>query len=491
MLRFIAIILETKRRMIMKFFQKGKWLRIVICALLVLAVISGFWGTFKPMPQGTNYRSPEYRTDDIAFLYDLTYEKNGTRLSEQTIFENIYEIIDDAQEYIICDMFLFNDLYDKQEGVEYISLASDLTDRLIAKKQSNEKIKIVFITDPINTVYGAYETEHMKRLSDAGVNVVVTDLRKLRDSNPIYSAFDRILLRFINTSAFPAYLPNVFASSGSNVRLENYLSLLNFKANHRKTISTEKETLITSANPHDPSSLHSNAAFRISGNFAAEVANSEKNVASLSGADIDLTVRKGNAGQGQYGVTLLTERKIKEELLSQINSLKNGDRLDIHMFFFSDRQVVKSIKKAVKRGADVHLVLDATKDAFGIERNGIPNRQVANELAKAGVNVRWYKTQGEQFSTKMAVFTKGNEISMVGGATNFTRRNLNNLNLEASLLITASKSSELGTDIVQYIEKLNKNIDGIYTVDFEEHREKSWLKWVLYWIQEKTGMSTF
>ena len=50
------------------------------------------------------------------------------------------------------------------------------------------------------------------------------------------------------------------------------------------------------------------------------------------------------------------------------------------MFYLSERQIVKALITAKERGVNVRVLLDPNKDAFGREKNGIPNRQVASEL---------------------------------------------------------------------------------------------------------------
>jgi len=93
--------------------------------------------------------------------------------------------------------------------------------------------------------------------------VVVTDLRKLRDSSAVYSSFWRSLAKpFGNASA--STLPNPVGSGRVSIR--TYLDLINFKANHRKIlIANRGDTyvgFVSSANPHDGSSAHRNAAIR-------------------------------------------------------------------------------------------------------------------------------------------------------------------------------------------------------------------------------------
>ena len=55
---------------------------------------------------------------------------------------------------------------------------------LIARKQAQPAISILLITDPINEVYGGARSPLLDELRRAGIDVVVTDLEKLRDSNP-------------------------------------------------------------------------------------------------------------------------------------------------------------------------------------------------------------------------------------------------------------------------------------------------------------------
>ena len=50
------------------------------------------------------------------------------------------------------------------------------------------------------------------------------------------------------------------------------------------------------------------------------------------------------------------------------------------MFYLSERKIISAIKKAHSRKVKVRLLLDPNKDAFGREKNGIPNRSVAYEL---------------------------------------------------------------------------------------------------------------
>ena len=138
------------------------------------------------------------------------------------------------------------------------------------------------------------------------------------------------------------------------------------------------------------------------------------------------------------------------------------------------------------------MILDPNKDAFGIEKNGIPNRQVASELMKEdNIEVRWYDTNGEQYHSKFLMVDYGNETILIGGSANFTRRNLHDYNLESNLHIKMPATHDLSQEVHSYFDRLWTNEDGIYTVQFEQYEDQTLWKKVMYRVQEWTGLSTF
>lgn len=182
------------------------------------------------------------------------------------------------------------------------------------------------------------------------------------------------------------------------------------------------------------------------------------------------------------------------------------------MFYLSGRRVIGAIKSAVRRGVWVRLLLDPNKDAFGIEKNGIPNRQVAREFMAmeeagvweagmggggtgggrtggGGIEVRWYDTDGEQFHTKLLAFHTARGTTLLGGSANLTRRNLGDYNLEANLLVRGS--SALGAQVADYFERLWSNRDGLFSSPYEAYSDDSWVKRFMYRVQEFAGLSSF
>ena len=128
--------------------------------------------TLKPLPMGISFAGREHSVEAIRFLKDLTFtDVHGQRHSEQEVFDAVGEMIDRAKTFVLIDMFLFNP-YLGEADMPLRKLSSELTERLIEKKSSSPEIEIVFITDPINTLYGGLEPRHLVQLEEAGIRIV-------------------------------------------------------------------------------------------------------------------------------------------------------------------------------------------------------------------------------------------------------------------------------------------------------------------------------
>ena len=271
---------EPRRR-----FRK-RW---IAWALLGLWAGVGVWNTTKPMPAGTNVSTAaRVSAADVQFLYDLTRAPpQGELLYEQRIFDEVFRIVDEARSFIVADFFLLNE-HMGAAGAAHRALSRELVEHLIARKQAVPSLSVLLLTDPINDVYGGAPSPALAELRKAGIEVVVTDLESLRDSNPLYSSIWRMLLQWWGNAPSGGGMSNPFNSDGSEITLRSWLALLNFKANHRKLVVADREdgnlvALVTSANPHDASSAHSNVALRFTGALAGDLVASEMAVARFSG----------------------------------------------------------------------------------------------------------------------------------------------------------------------------------------------------------------
>jgi phosphatidylserine/phosphatidylglycerophosphate/cardiolipin synthase-like enzyme len=479
--------------------------RYVWIALLLAWFGVGAWGTLRPLPPGTNVHSETVAVDpaQLEFLADLTYvAADGVRRSEQEIFDAVFALIDAAEHFIVADFFLLNESMGAAKDA-LRPLSSELVERLLARKAAKPDLRVLLITDPVNEIYGGARLELFDRLRDGGIEVVTTDLTRLRDSNPAYSALWRMFIQWWGNSARGGVLANPFGAPPPSVSLRSWLALLNFKANHRKVIVADRadgqvQAIVTSANPHDASSAHSNVALRFEGPLAVQVARNELAVAQFSGWQgtwsVPAEAATNNSPAAGVQLTVLTEAAIREHLLQAIAGTDAGDRIQIAMFYLADRSIVRSLLRAADRGVQVQLVLDPNKDAFGRQKDGVPNRPVAHELvtrSQQRIEVRWYATTGEQFHTKLTLITHGGRLIASLGSANLTRRNLGNYNLEANAAIELPVGAPLAQEMLQYFERLWSNDGGQYTLPFDAYDDPSRLRYWRYRLMEATGLSTF
>lgn len=486
-------------RIFQRIHQKLNWSRrryvSVMVSLLALGYLSSaIYHTYKPLPEGLDFTG-KLRHAEVEFIADQTYiDVQGKQQQEHHIFDQMLKMIDEAQTTIVLDMFLFNKEVG-ESGVVHRTLAQQLTDTLILKRRVQPNIEIKVITDPINSVYGGVAPEHYRQLRAAGIDVIETDLTPLRASNPLWSGIWYICCQDAGNNPEKGWLPNPFGQE--KITLRSYFNLFNFKANHRKTLVVDTaqgwKTLVTSANPHDGSSRHSNVALLVSGNTAIDVLKTEQAVGRMSKGDIPMVIMgEFEAAQSLPQVQVLTEKAIYEATLKLIETAKPQEQIDLTMFYLSERDIIKALITAHQRGVKLRILLDPNKDAFGRQKNGIPNRQVASELNDAGVSVRWCKTQGEQCHSKMIVKHNVQHAELILGSANFTARNIKNYNLETDLRVVGASQAQVFIDANQYFNTAWSNLEGKnMSVDYSIYADESKLKYAIYRFMEWSGVSTF
>ena len=486
-------------RIFQRIHQKLNWSGRQYFALILGMVALGYLSSaiyhiYKPLPEGLDYTG-KLRHANVKFLADKTYlDAQGKQQQEHQIFNQILKLIDEAQTTIVLDMFLFNDEVGSSK-ISHDKLTQNLTEALIVKKRMTPQIEIKVITDPINSVYGGIAPEHYRQLRQAGIEVIETDLTALRASNPLWSGFWYLCCQGVGNNAEKGWLPNPFGDE--KITLRSYLSLFNFKANHRKTVVVDTlegwKTLVTSMNPHDGSSHHSNVALMVTGNTAIDVLKTEQAVGRMSKGDIPVVIVGEFEEAKEFPqAQVLTEKAILDATLKLIETAKSGENIDLAMFYLSERDIVKGLIAAKQRGVNVKVLLDPNKDAFGREKNGIPNRQVASELNESGVQVRWCNTQGEQCHSKMILKSNTEQSEMILGSANFSARNLKNYNLETNIRVVGNASADVFKDAQRYFNTAWSNLDAKnMSVDYAQYADESKWKYGLYRFMEWSGVSTF
>ena len=464
----------------------GMFVLIYIAAIL--------WHTYKPLPKGISYASDIHKTDTVEMITDLTYsqDQEGTGMvHENHIFEEVYSMIEEAEEFVVVDFFLF-DGYNDQD-INFPRIADTLSLTLAKKKKENSNMPIVFITDPLNRGYGSYENKWFKKMRDAGVEIVYTDLETLRDSTPIYSGIYRLFFQWFDFGG-KGWITNAISSEAPKMTASSYMHLLNIKANHRKAVVTDKEALITSSNPHDASGFHGNIALKVTGPIINDILKSEEAVTAFSGGPklprIDV-----EESEGEYKVQYLTEKKILDKLIADVAKTKKGDKIWLGMFFIAKRDIVNELIDAANRGVEVNLILDPNENSFGKEKSGLPNRPVAQEMVEdtdGQLKIRWYNTVIGQYHTK-AIWIQTKEHTIISnGSANYTERTLDNYNLENNLRVIAPNDSELAITMETYFERLWKNEDAMYTLELDKFQNNFtwWQRWI-YTLQKFLKVTTY
>jgi hypothetical protein len=463
-------------------------------------------GQFVPVPE-----------ESLRLLTDVTSADHYARLtSHQTIHAATLELVRSARHFLVLDYFLFNGQGGPAGPLRHERalrpVSAELVTALRELKTREPGLPVLVLVDPINDYYRGTAPPFIAALGTLGASVVVTKLEPLRDSNPVYSASWRLLAGWWLKSGGDGGWTNRLDAGGPDVRLGALLRIPNFKANHRKVALTATADgtlrgIVSSGNPHDASSAHSNVALQLDGEALRPLLESELAVAKFSGwkgsADSFAGGRPqasgaaaGTASADTTRAAIVTEGAIREQLLQKFAATGAGDAIDVAMFYLSDRPVIEALLAAARRGAAVRVLLDPNKDAFGFEKSGIPNRQVASELiasSDGALRLRWFRTHGEQFHVKLTAVRSSDRLWLMVGSANFTRRNLGDYNLEANVIVDAPRGSRLDADTGTWFEMLWTNRPGAtdYSADADVYAEPGTGRYWLYRFMESSGFSTF
>lgn len=470
----------------------------LILVLLALVLSVGLYHRYKTLPAAVAMESAWFEAGEARFLVDHRYvDARGRSRSRRELVPAMLELIRGARERLVMDMFLFNP--DGADPQQHVPVTETLTEALIERRRACPRLRVTVLVDPINSYYGAHWPAHLQRLQAAGVEIVETPLAALRDSNPTWSVFWRLLVQPLCHRPHRGWLPNPIGPWP--VTLRSWLTLLNFRANHRKIMVADGPDgwrgLVSSGNPHDASSAHSNAGLLIHGDAARALLDQEHTLLAWARgypSRFSAPPRPAHLPvEGQPGLRLLTESRIREACLALINRAEPGEALDVALFYLSHRRIIRALKQAHARGCRLRILLDPNKDAFGRVKGGLPNRQVALELHALGVPVRWYRTHGEQFHCKL-LRLEGHDghTRLIVGSANLTRRNLDDLNLEAACELVGNGDIPALRASGDWFERCWSNPPGFQcSVPYGVWADHRLRRYLLYRITESTGWSSF
>jgi len=495
------------------------WLVLMpVLAAYLLGLLISFTAT---RAGGMNARSPALR-GEIALKIDTTgVDAAGQQALHQENMGALLKLIADAGDTLILDQFLINQ-YRSRDFIVQRDITTDFVAALVAKKKQAPNTWILLITDPINASYREECPPSLQPLVDAGVHVLVTDLDQLPDINWLYSPFFRTLapvgrrLPWAHTGA----MTNPFSPEEPKLSWMDAACLLNFKANHRKVAvcrdrSGQYQALVTSANPHSASSANGNLGVWLRGGPCRDIAGSELALArgillyrpelAFSRTNANEILREvearleepakptpGTVAADAPIVRYCTETAIAATLEEMLARSGKGDVLQIMMFYLADPGIVRDLKAAAERGAQLRILLDPNKDAFGREKHGVPNQAVARSLRDwsvatgADLQIRWFATNGEQGHFKsLRIFNPGSgRDDLLLGSANFTIRNLRGSNLESAIAV--ENAGAAGRQYAELFDRLWDNRDGVvYSAEFAKFEVQS--GWRFGWKRALTA----
>jgi len=508
--------------------------------------------TIKTPPLGINYESPIRETENAEFHYDLTYlDKDGNIQYDRNLWDATYKVIDNAKDYLIVEMFLFNDLYNKDKE-HFPEFAKEYTERLVKKQKENPNLKVYILADENNNFYGAFEHPFITSMKNAGINVIIVDIFKLKDTFPWYSPFWRTFIKPMENPQNKGWITNFYGDMWPKLTIRNLLRALNVKADHKKVFLNEKEVVVSSANIHDPSYFHENIAIYTDGPIVKDVLHNLQLVAKFSDSEINVdgsdrrmenimnsssndktetdektlnsenqkenNVKQINNEENEqnvkektsinseknsitdteghtYKIQYLTEDAIGKHLDEDIDSLKAGDELLMGMYFLADKGVIDRLIKAANRGVKIRIIFDRSRDAFGMSTNGLPNKPVSKKLkkkTKGKIEIKWYFTNNEQYHTKITLMKKtdGNVIINAGSA-NLIKKNIRGYIMDANFRILTTQDSKISKDIYEYFDRLWENKDGLFTLNFDDEPTTGGFSDFMYKILDATQLGSF
>lgn len=495
----------------------GKSLRLAIllpCLLAVTLAALGWRHTSKAMPPGTVVTGAMQPLDPDAlrlFVDTTAADLHGNPLIDRSIHARMLEHVRNARDFLVLDYFRFNDQAGPtgqlhyQDGLQPVS--HQLREALLALRARQPALPILVLLDPGNDYYRGTIPDDFAALAHAGIDIIVTDLDPLRDSNPLYGSLWRLAFKWWLAPDAQGGWGNPLDAAGPSLPLAALLRIPQAKAAHRRVLLTGDGNgslvgLVGSTDPHDASSSDSGTALELAGEALRPLLDSELAIARQSGWDdrpfdaVLAALPSPPPPSGDAQASIVTEGAIGTVLLAALADTTAGDQLDIAQLHLSERRLVEALLDASRRGVAIRIILDPASTATGFGHAGVPNRQVASELvfgSDGAIKVRWYRTHGERFRAGLVAIRRPAGLWLSIGSASLTRRSLDNYNLEANAVVTTPRGSALDAALAEWFDALWYNRPGRieYTADSDLYADPSQGRYWLYRLMEATGLSTF
>ncbi|MFP3442631.1 hypothetical protein R0K18_33345, partial [Pantoea sp. SIMBA_133] len=82
------------------------------------------------------------------------------------IFDEVNKTIEEADEFLILDLFLFNGYTDGKR--DYPKISEELSKAVVETMEKKPDLNVILISDEVNTTYGSHEAKQIKKIEDMG-----------------------------------------------------------------------------------------------------------------------------------------------------------------------------------------------------------------------------------------------------------------------------------------------------------------------------------
>jgi hypothetical protein len=491
----------------------------LLAAFMLAWLICAIWISQKRLPPGLHVAGPwqPVPAEALHFVRDVSAaDANGMPLIESQIDVELLRMISQARELVVLDTGLFGDLSAAGPSASHLRaappVAATIVDALLSAKQRSPTLSVLVLVDPSSFSVGGL-LPFLERMRTAGLTVQSVDVDQLRAPAPAFTALWTVCCAWWTHAVNVGSLPNPLGVGPASVSWDAWGSLQGYQRSHRQLLIADDgagrlEALIFSRPLHAEAGIHSATGLELSGTALEPMLESEFAVAQFSGwsdggvmqaRSLHLLEqqRHTDVPGAPYNarVRVLTEAAIAETLIARIDASAKGERVEIAALYLSQRELVRALLDATRRGVEVRVLLDPGKDGYGYDRVGIPNREVASELITASdgaVRVRWYRTHGEQFSPGFVLVQSSQGCWLMLGTAELTRYDLDDFNLSAAVVAEVPINSELSVEALAWFDRLwyNRASSGTeFTTDADVYADASQLRYWQYRLLEATGIS--
>jgi len=494
-------------------------LRFLPLLLLIIWLLGAIWLSLKRLPPGLHIVGAWQTLPANAprFLRDLSAaDANGAPLVEQQIDAELSGMVSRARQFIILDTGLFGDLPAAGPHASRLRtalpIAAGLVDTLLRAKSQHPDLAILILTDPSTLQMGSVQ-QLLERTEISGVEVLAVDVARLRAPDPVFRSFWNLCCRWWSRASSSAEWPNPLEVGPPGVSMQLWGELRAYQRSHRQVLIADDgaaglDALVFSRPLHAEAGIHSATALKLSGAALEPLIESEFVLAQFSGWSdggamqaraqrlLEPQRRPVLTGGGDAArARVLTEGAIGTALVARIDAAGRGDQVEIAAMFLSQRELVRALLDAARRGVKVRLLLDPDKDGYGYDHSGLPNRQVASEListSDGSIRVRWYRTHGERFSPGFALIQNATRAWLMVGTSTLSRLDLGDFNLAAAAVVDVPPNAPAAADALGWFDALwyNRASTGTeYSSDADVYADASQLRYWQYRLFEAMGTS--